>query len=239
MPGRVNRSTACGQPSLTARDAAGYTQAMTKLGLGLFFAFAVAACGDSGGGDSALVGTWKHLAEDGVTVEDEYVFGADGSFRFDEHKPATPAQEDHLSGTWTLDGDTLQASGTNSRNQSMGMMKATIYVSAETNTLLVGAMLPQGEHDGIAGTWRGELSLTTTVAGQTNSIGSTSTYTFRADQTVTIVQDAPGMPTATFQGTWTNTGDDYTAQIVQANATLNIRVTLVDGAALGSSIYRK
>lgn len=75
-----------------------------------------AGCGDSGDGggsdNSAFVGTWLVTKHDDTPSSSVYVFSADGTFRkMRVGEPANGAV--HMTGTYTVDGETLKGNFTN------------------------------------------------------------------------------------------------------------------------------
>ena len=63
-----------------------------------------AACGDGNDDDAIaeLAGTWQRFEDDGVTVRDQFTFGLDGSYAFDELDGGEGSEEDHIAGTFTV-----------------------------------------------------------------------------------------------------------------------------------------
>jgi hypothetical protein len=116
----------------------------------------------------------------------------------------------------------------------------------ETSTFFVDqdsfayfAMQPQGDHDGVVGTW----ALAVHQTGSKGLLDLTETWDLRADQTVTVSQVLNGSTEAT-SGTFVTKGaDDVTVTLQTGSpggpANLKVKLTLLGNATLGVPLHRQ
>ena len=180
-------------------------------------------------------GTWIHLDRDDM-VDSRIVFGADGSYRYEE--PQLPLT---ITGTYVIDGTTFVATGTDGAGNRS---RRTMPFRANATTLVTEAMLPTGEHSGVTGSWAGGFMDEFLDAGGAvvSTAGSSATYTFEDSGDVSWTRTpTPGDPES-HTGTWT-----YSAPVVSVlymdpeipSVTLRTRFTLLDDTALGGRTYTK
>jgi hypothetical protein len=219
----------------------------------------VGACSSDGGGDDevdalpapvdavasadapvaarGLVGTWRRYVEGTTDVEDEFTFGEDGRFAFDE---LLDPEGDHVAGTYTATPEMLVAEGVNAPTGEHVRLTTTYYVNA--TAFAPDALLPLGAHDGVVGTWTGRMLAEVLDGGgnPTEVFGGSATYQLRADGTATITEVPEGEPETTKQATYEATGADLYEVSYQPSADLTISVSLhfLDGAALVGTLYR-
>jgi hypothetical protein len=172
---------------------------MNRVLLGIAAGAALLAACETGKTSADLVGTWQRMRDD-ATVRDQYVFGADGTFTFDEFKPDDPANEDHVTGTYTASDDTIVVEGTNAKDGARSRGTVTYYANA--TMFATQALRPTGAHTGIVGAWTGTVIVEFPDEPTRPAEGVTAIYTFRADGTWTGTgNNADGTSIAAQQGT--------------------------------------
>jgi hypothetical protein len=115
------------------------------------------ACGSDGTDGDALVGEWIRLRTP-TEERDSYVFGADGSFAFDENKPgADPQTEDHLAGTYVATDGVVTATAINRGEPPQVRLTSSYHANA--TQFSSAALHPVAAHNGIIGTWTGVRKL--------------------------------------------------------------------------------
>jgi hypothetical protein len=184
------------------------------------------AC-DSNKADDGLIGSWIRM-RDASEMRDRYVFGADGSFTFDENKPDEPQAEDHMTGTYVAANGVVTTTVTNTLMP--GNVRLTFSYYANAVHFSSAAMRARSGHTGIVGTWSGVRKLEFLDVSEQSPSGSAVQWEFRADgsfrQTVTPFDGTPG---STTEGTWVGEGDGTFRATVDSSDTV---VTLLDGEAL-------
>lgn len=180
-------------------------------------------------------GSWIHL-DRADEVDERYVFGADGSYRYEE--PQLPLT---ITGTYVLDGNTFVATGTDGAGQRS---RRTMMFRATGPTLVTEALFPTGEHSGVTGPWAGGFQdeFLDTGGAVVSTAGETSTWTFADGGDVSWTRTpVPGDP-ENQTGTWT-----YAAPVVSVlymdpeipSVTLRKRFTFLDDTALGGKTFTK
>jgi hypothetical protein len=160
----------------------------------------LASCG-SQGADQDLIGTWQRHRDD-TTLRDQYTFGQDGTFAFDEFKPDDPSTEDHLVGTYQAADRTVVATATNTPDGKRARLTFSYYASS--SSFSSGALLPSGTHQGIVGIWQGVMKLEDLDETGRAPQGATETDTYRADGTFQVTQTpSDGSPPGAWEGTYT------------------------------------
>jgi hypothetical protein len=104
---------------------------------------------------TGLVGTWRarsRVDAPSQSFDAVYTFGADGTFTFDEDS------DDHLAGTYTLDGDRLTLDGATPDGVAV-RIESSIHLAASGELLLLEALRPDGQVDGVVGSWDGFLHI--------------------------------------------------------------------------------
>jgi hypothetical protein len=182
----------------------------------------LASCG-SQGVDQDLIGTWQRHRED-TTLRDQYTFGQDGTFAFDEFKADDPTAEDHLVGTYQATDRTVVATATNTPDGTRARLTFSYY--ADPNSFSTGAFLPNGTHDGIVGVWDGTMALEVLDEPGRGPQGAAVTYTYRADGTFAGTETPTDLsPPIAWEGTYTEasagifTADGFTADGSRRTAT--------------------
>jgi hypothetical protein len=212
---------------------------MTMKG-GLLFSLCVAAalmtaC-DSNKADDGLIGSWIRM-RDASEMRDRYVFGADGSFTFDENKPDEPQTEDHMTGTYVAANGVVTTTVTNILMPGNARLTFSYYANA--TQFSSAAMRARSGHTGIVGTWSGVRKLEFLDPSAQSPSGSEVEWEFRSDgsfrQTVTPFDGTGG---STTEGTWVGEGDGTFRATVDGSDKV---VTLLDGEALvfPSQIWRR
>lgn len=184
---------------------------------GLLGVLALAACGSSGADEDAaaeLTGTWQRLAPDG-TVRDEFTFGADLTYAFDERDGG---DEDHLRGTFAIEDGILVTEGD-------GVSQRMSY-AIDGDHLAIGAGVRiDGEPGAVPGSYRTEQVWR---AGG-NAMGGVSESELRADGTVHRREVPVVGAAATYDGTWSYdaSADLYQMHIeVSPSLTVNLEFEL-------------
>jgi hypothetical protein len=157
-------------------------------------------CGSQGGADQDLIGTWQRLRDDS-TLRDQYTFGQDGTFAFDEFKTDDPSAEDHMVGTYEATDGTVVAAVTNTPDGQRARLTFSYYASPRSFS--TGAFLPTGAHDGIVGVWRGVMTLELLDETGRPPQGAEETDTYRDDGTFqATMTPSDGSPAIAWQGTY-------------------------------------
>src|SRR5262245_8043402 len=170
---------------------------MNRALLGIAAGAALLAACETGKTSDDLVGTWQRMRDD-LTVRDQYVFRADGTLTFDEFKPDDPANEDHVTGTYTATDDTIVLEGTNANGG--GRARGTVTYYANATMFATQALRPAGAHTGIVGEWFAIVKSEYPDEPGRPAEGGTVSYQFRSDGTFTgTINNADGT-IATEQG---------------------------------------
>jgi hypothetical protein len=148
-----------------------------------------------------LIGTWQRHHDD-TTLRDQYTFGQDGTFAFDEFKADDPTAEDHLVGTYQATDRTVVATATNTPDSKRARLTFSYYASS--TSFSSAALLPEGAHQGIVGVWQAVMKLEYLDETGRAPQGSTETDSYRADGTFQVTQTpSDGSPPAAWEGTYT------------------------------------
>jgi hypothetical protein len=187
----------------------------------------LAAC-DSQGSDDSLIGTWTRLRIGTTEVKDQWGFKADGTMTFDENKPDARAEEDHMTGTYTVSDGVITAIVGNA--DGTGRERATFTYFANGTVFSPYAVTAPGGHDGIVGVWTGSIKLDDLDNPSTPPNGSSATRDFRSDGTFHwATTPADGSVPVINDGTWVATSSDtFRASVGEASTTIK----LVDDTAL-------
>jgi hypothetical protein len=193
---------------------------------------ALAACG-SQASDPDLIGTWKRLRDD-ATLRDQYTFGRDDRFAFDEFTPDAPATEDHLQGTYQAIDGTVVATVSDTRDGRP--IRLTFSYFANATSFSSAALRPTGAHDGIVGVWEGIAKLERLDEPGSVPEGSSLVETFRADGTFNAQSSAhDGSPPKISEGTYVGTSAGvFTTTSTNGIGTSVMTLQLRDGVALVS-----
>jgi hypothetical protein len=193
-------------------------------------AAALAACGSDGAGNDPdqLIGTWRELpnginAEDPIESRDRMVFTADGSVQIIE-------SDGPEVGTYTADDrDVTLSSGEDTYRVQ--------YVVTE-DRFMFGALTPDGDVDGLVGTWAGDARL--------NDVDISLVAELRADGTVTYERDSSdpsGAGDEVLEGTWRQDPLDLvmTFEIPSENGTFtaNLHFQELPGRAIGGPLFER
>lgn len=178
----------------------------------------LAACGSDGGGD--VVGEWGNGDPD-----DPYViaFRDDGTFEATE--------EDEIeTGTWETDGDrlTLVADDT-------GDLYGAPYV-IEGDLLMVAAALPDGDVDGVVGTWRADIAeIRDGVA-----IETAVAFVVAAGGTGDLTYDSSDDERdRAYEGTWVLEADDLAFTFEAELGTVTLHSAVISGVAIGGPLLTR
>jgi hypothetical protein len=190
------------------------------------------ACDPTGVDDGALVGSWLRTRDTGE-MRDRWVFGDDGSFKFDENKPDDRQSEDHVTGTYTAADGIV--TGTASNTAAPGQTRVTFSYYAGPTQFSSAALLPRGSHTGIVGVWTGIVRIEQVGDSSESPEGSEAEYEFRADGTFHGTATAfDGSAAKVADGTWTAAaGDEVVLTSTNSSGTSTTHTfRLLDGAAL-------
>jgi hypothetical protein len=202
----------------------------------LAFAFAttaLAACG-SQGTDDGLVGNWTRMRAGTSEVRDQFTFSADGTMRFDENKPDAPADEDHVSGPYTVSDGVVIATMTNAN--AAGRMRVSFTYYANHALFSPNALRAPTGHDGIVGAWTGDTKAEDLDDPSQPVLGGVLAGEFHADGSLrwsTTPHD--GSAIRTHDGTWVATAANV--YLTTAAGVSDSVVDLVDGEALVPDDY--
>jgi len=202
----------------------------------LAFAFAtttLAACG-SQGTDDGLVGGWTRMRAGTTEVRDQFAFSADGSMTFDENKPDARAEEDHITGPYTVSDGVVVATMTNTNGPRHTRVTFTYY--ANDTLFSPNALRAPAGHDGIVGVWTGGTKMEDLDDPSQPVVGGVLTGDFRADGSLrwsTTPHD--GSPVRTHEGTWV--AESANTFRTTASGVSDSVVKLVDGQALVPDDY--
>jgi hypothetical protein len=147
---------------------------MTKL-MSLSFAVAlVTGCGGEGGNGEELVGTWTGDTFFGPVA---MTFDADGTIEMS-------ADGEIATGTWEADGERLTLEGLPFDAQRM-----TSRYTVDGDLFMFASLAPDGETDGVVGTWQGEITEDDVTRATTLELatGGTGHITFDAETPGTVV----------------------------------------------------
>lgn len=189
-----------------------------------------AACGGDPGNDpDQLVGTWREipsLVDGDVPLEerDRLIVGADGSYQVVE-------PDGVQTGTYTADDRDITL--------SEGGETITMQYVVTDDRLLVGALTPDGDVDGLVGTWAG--------TAQRGDEHISLVLELRADETARYERDSSdptGDGDEVLEGTWRRDGGDLvtTYEIPSQSGgtiTVNLHMQEIPGRALGSPLFER
>lgn len=191
----------------------------------LLGSLALVGCGTSGsdqGAAAELIGTWQRL-DDGGTVRDEFTFGADSSYAFDERGGGE--NEDHIVGTFTIVDGVIITEGD-------GFTQRMTY-AIDGDRLAPGAGVRiDGDPGELPGTYRAELEW----RADGSAYGGTSENELREDGTAQHREQSVDGTSATFDGTWVyDTAADTYVMDLEVSPSQNVRLTFEFRAdAIGS-----
>jgi hypothetical protein len=186
--------------------------------------------GSNDGFAAELVGSWSDCED----ASARFTFGEDGSFAFDEESPGDP-DGDHISGTYSADA-TIVAADVRSEADVRYDYQFSYHVTGDR--LVFGARHPDGEHDGVIGTWRRRVQAD---GDDGSAMGGDTVLVLAADGTGTLTNHPiDGTATETLEGTWGEDDDDqmgYELSIELDGGTVNLHFDLIDDAVLGTPSY--
>jgi hypothetical protein len=203
----------------------------------------LAACDSEEGGPAALVGEWKRYDEsDPTKLRDQFTFGADGSYAFDEFYPDNEGSNDHVVGTYTATDDTLVVVGTNRGEPQQSRISTTYYVNGELYA--PSALVPVGDTSGIVGSWHSFVDIEDLDenGAATPTYWTDTTYRFGDDDTVHMTYAGrDGSIVSEEDGTYLEESPDHFAATftVAPGSTVTFHVRLVDGAALAGITFQR
>ena len=190
----------------------------------------LAACGGDGGGNDPdqLVGTWRAMpnglnSEDPIETRDRMVLGADGTAQFIE-------TDETETGTYTADDRdiTITAGAETIRMQ---------YVVTE-DRFMFGALTPDGDVDGLVGTWAGDARRNTEDISLVVEIRADGTVTYERDSS-----DPSGDGDELLEGTWREDPLDFvmTFEIPteSGSITANLHFQVLPDRAMGGPLFER
>jgi hypothetical protein len=194
-------------------------------------AVVLAACGgDAGDNDPGqLVGTWRALPSglnEGEPVEsrDQMVIGADGSVQFIE------AGDPPETGTYTADGRDITITA--------GEETIRMQYVVTADRFMFGALTPDGDVDGIVGTWAGDARRNTEDISLVVDVRADGTVTYERDSS-----DPSGEGDETLEGTWRQDPLDFvmTFEIPSEGGsfTVNLHFMELPGRAIGGPLFER
>jgi len=191
----------------------------------------LAAC-DSNANDEMLMGGWVRMRTP-TEVRDRYVFGADGSFQFDENKPGDPDNEDHLVGTYIAEGDVVTATVSDAATGQQGRLTFSYY--ANKTQFSSAALRAAAGHNGFVGVWTGTRKIELTDGSEGPS-GADVQVDVRADGSYRLTRTpVDGTAPAVEAGTW-HAEDDATVRFATASGFGHTLALLDDEALVDQSV---
>lgn len=166
--------------------------------------------------DHGLIGTWRYVpvrADVAIDQRQVLVFGADGRYSMTDPRSAE-------AGTFEIEGDDVTIS-----SSARGWIRTNYAVTPDR--LIVDALLPTGETDGLVGTWSGAQS--------TEQETSVLELELRADGTGHLVQT--GSASDDVNATWIE-DEPYTVITFEGRTRPRSLPTLV-GVAIGEWLYER
>lgn len=201
---------------------------MLKTSALLALATAALACGGASDPSDALVGRWDLHDDETGELEAIYAFDANGSYRYREYGEGA---ESHA-GTYETDGDLLVFDAT---DEGGSHLIGRVSYFADDEHLILGALLPDGEVDGPVGRWSGSLYVESDGAV---SFDVATTYQLAEGGGATITT-RNGEESETIDATWVAEAGEIVVSFEREEITFNIHMVLVEGAALGSPVFRR
>jgi hypothetical protein len=189
-----------------------------------------------------LVGVWQRFDGQGA-LEDQFTFGSDGLYKFDEFGGGEGSSNDHMVGTWRLEGEHRVIADSNQEGETERVRQAVDVYVQNGDTLVWGAMYPIGEHDGVFGTWSGQMLVTALDdQGQEGDslFGGEFVYEIRSDATATITKKGRnGAADEVIQAEYeiNDEGRHRVFYRPQPNYTVGFVFDLIDDAVLGSTYW--
>jgi hypothetical protein len=186
---------------------------------GLCLVVSLAACSDEDPPFEApegLVGRWQQLGRSGDVVL-EVSYDDDGTYAIIDHSSGS------TQGTGRYEADEREIT------IRLGNSRETFHYFLRDGRLLVRAMLPDGEVDGLIGTWRGILTQGTGGAGDIYD----DTLVVRADGTATFTEVFDSSPWEV-EAAWTVEDGRIFLQGESAfDSDVSLDFHVIEGAAFG------
>jgi hypothetical protein len=213
----------------------------------LFIVLGLASLAGCGGSAGAIVGSWT--GTDNTGAMQTTTFKEDGTYQTDIQGPQTNGPQ-HVDGTYAVNGGllTVELPDTANPNNAKTRGQTTFYISADGKQLAMGALLPQGNHNGVVGAWKTSVlsekvdqrgAVTLKLLDETNEI--TFTADGKVTQVITSNGGLDGNTTTTTAGTWRL--DAATNRIIAIASSSDQgfpTLTFLDGQVLGTySLVRK
>jgi len=199
----------------------------------------------AGCGGPSIVGTWNQSdATSGKTVS-RLMLGADGAFTaisYDGNGKIT----DTTTGTYQTSGHDVTADATSSATRARQRVVTGFYVT--DTQLATTALFPDGQHQGIVGTWQGSLKVDEydAMGAVQKSTSISTSYVFSGASGgqaagVTVTVDSGGGTRLTSGGTYTDAGGGvYKLSLATSGGGSSTQqVTMLGGEALGAVIYQR
>ncbi len=192
-------------------------------------ALGLAACGSPSAGElQAVDGTWNRYHDDG-NIRDQFAFNGDETFSFDEYKE-DPADEDHVSGTYVVDEQELVM------ETQGGSARTSFYVN--DGELLIDTFLPEQQTEGGIGRWQRTSRQSAPVVGI--EVSEQTTVDIAADGTATWLTISDSDVVEDLAGTWEfQPPRTYRVSLSVGGAEFSMDMELVDGSALGGTLYER
>jgi hypothetical protein len=189
------------------------------------FAFAslVLAAGCPGPSNDDLVGTWQQVqtANDDPVDRETLVLNDDGTYS----RADTSGTLD--TGTFDTDGDrvTIHANANGEQHE----IEEGFVVAGDQ--LAVGTLTPDGDVDGLVGSWHGEL----------HQDGATTTLDFdlHADSSMHYHADSTSEGATDLDGTWRDEGGDLIITVTFQGVTGNLYGKYIAGEAIADKLYQR
>jgi len=192
-------------------------------------ATAALACGGAGDDPAAaLVGRWELHDDQTGELESIYDFAADGDFAYREYGEGAESNR----GTYETDGGLLLLEGTDDEGSHL---TGEVTYFADSERLILGALLPDGEVDGPVGRWSGSVRV---ESGGEVELDAESTYELASDGSATITSRGDG-DSQTREATWVEEAGEIVVSFESSGIMVNIHMVLIEGSALGSPVYQR
>jgi hypothetical protein len=179
-----------------------------------FLLLSLLAAGCSDGASGPAVGSWQHYDPRDGSADYVLTLAGDGDWE------SVAVDGDTSSGTWEVDGDELTVSWTG--DDGLSSRSATYH--ADDDVLLLLALVPDGEVDGLVGRWRGHEHL---APAGTGTVDITQLLVVNADGTASFDQTGEGDSELEdhWTGTWTEADGRIDFEYVSQESGFELRAS--------------
>lgn len=183
-----------------------------------------------------LIGTWDLTDPTTMALLEEVTLGQGGAYLLNIYDQNAMVI-DKNTGTYSITGNTVAADATSSKTQERHRVTTQYYVGQ--SQLAGAAFLPVGAHQKIVGTFSGSVKDETLdgMGTTTATLQFTSTFVFKADNTVVITTNTGIPPAMTSNGTWAALAAAGQYQLTVGGNSAN--VTLIEDTALTNQPFHR